>query len=139
MIGVSDTKSREQLWHALATIAFTVVPDAIVTDVGAVALANGTVNVCDNTWVRVQHALPPQGTYDIMPSTLIVATYWPAPTSEKPTNENVGANTGDWSSHAGEQSLCEMFTWTKYGDATLPAARVAEMFAEFCLQPFIIK
>jgi hypothetical protein len=75
VIGVSDTKSREQLWHALVTIAFTVTPEAIVTDVGAVALANGTVKVCDNTWVRVQHALPPQGTYDIMPSTLIVATY----------------------------------------------------------------
>jgi hypothetical protein len=49
VIGVSDTKSREQLWHALVTIAFTVTPEAIITDVGAVALANGTVKVCDNT------------------------------------------------------------------------------------------
>ena len=75
VIGVSLTKSREQLWHALVTTAFTVVPDAIVTDVGAVALANGTVKVCDSTCVRVQQALPPHGTYEIKPSTLIVATY----------------------------------------------------------------
>ena len=75
VIGVSLTKSREQLWQALVTTAFTVVPDAIVTDVGAVALAKGTVKVCDNTCVRVAQVFPPQGTYEMMPSTLIVATY----------------------------------------------------------------
>ena len=90
-----------------------VTPLATDTEVGAVVEVNGIEKVCDNTWVRVLHALPPQGTYEIMPSTLIVATYWVAPTSENPTTENDGENTGDCSPHAGEQSLCAMFTCTK--------------------------
>ena len=110
-------------------IEFIDTPDATVTDVGAVALANGTVKVCDNGCTPVLQA------YEIMPSTLIVATYCPAPTSEYSTNENVGANTGVWLSHAGEHNLCTILTCTKYGESTLPKPRVGVMFAEFCLQP----
>lgn len=68
-------KSRELFWQATTDSELMVVPVEIVTEVGAVALANGMVNVCDNTCERVQQVFPPQGTYEMIPSTLIVATY----------------------------------------------------------------
>ena len=55
-------KSRELFWQATTDSELVVVPVEIVTEVGAVALANGMVNVCDNTCERVQQVFPPQGT-----------------------------------------------------------------------------
>lgn len=66
VIGVSLTKCD---WQPFLIIEFIDTPDATVTNVGAVALANGTVKVCDNGCTPVLQA------YEIMPSTLIVATY----------------------------------------------------------------
>ena len=115
-------------------MVFTVAPDvAIVTDVGAVADANGIVNDCRTPIARSPQ--PPGASYEMTPSTLTVATYNPSPTSEKPTNENVGLKIGVDVPHAGEQSLCEMFTCPANGEAVEPAANVKVMFAEFCLQP----
>ncbi len=117
-------------------MVYTVALDiAIFTDVGGVADKKGIGNVWNNTKVRVLQLLPPHGTYEIRPSTLTVATYNPSPTSEKPTNENVGLKIGVELPHAGEQSLCEMFTCPANGEAVEPAANVKVMFAEFCLQP----
>lgn len=45
--GVSDTNSRLQFWHPDAWMAFTLLPCTMVTDVGAVADANGMVKSCD--------------------------------------------------------------------------------------------
>lgn len=115
-------------------MVFTVAPDvAIVTDVGSAAEANGMVKVWRTP--NVLSPQPPGASYEITPSTRIVATYKPVPTSEYPTNEKVGLKIGVDVPHAGEQSLCEMFTCPANGEAVEPAANVKVMFAEFCLQP----
>lgn len=106
--GVSDTKSREHDWQAAATIAFTAVPAAIVTDVGAVAEENGAVKVPRTSSRRVAHPEAPHGTYEMAPTIWIVATYWPSPTAEYSTSVNVGENSGVTSLQTAAQSLCSM-------------------------------
>ena len=59
--GTSLTNEREHDSHPTPSTLFTTVPDAIVTDVGAVAEYNGIVKSCEISWLRVQQELQPQG------------------------------------------------------------------------------
>lgn len=96
--GVSLTKLRLHDWHPDAATAFTLAPCVSVI-VGTVVERIGIVKSCESGCCFVQAQPPLQGTYEMIPSTCIVATNWPVATWAIDLTENRGLNTGVVSVH----------------------------------------
>lgn len=101
--------------------------------VGAVVERIGIVKSCESGCCLVQAHPPLQGTYEMIPSTCIVATNCPVATCAIDLTLNRGLNTGVVSIHVEKHNLCEIFTCTKNGEATDPTARTGVIDAGWIL------
>ena len=101
--------------------------------VGTVVERIGIVKSCERGCCLVQAQLPLQGTYEIMPSTCIVATNCPVATCAIDLTLNRGLKTGVVSVHVAKHNRCEMFTCTKNGEATDPTASTGVIEAGWIL------
>jgi hypothetical protein len=77
--GVSETKEREQVWHPEVATLLIVAPCEMVT-AGTFADDSGMVKSADSGCCFVHEQSPPQGIYEIIPSTWQVTIYCDVPT-----------------------------------------------------------